>query len=237
MSGAVLLLLVPTSFILGTLIVHQSYQSSPNFLPNRWKFNAIPVRVTSPVNVEFFVMSKCPDAKKCETLFSPSLLKLSSIVNFTLSFIAYESPWNQIQCMHGLDECTGNRQQLCVQDMYSQAVFIRYLQCQTREFYAIPRNGAQCANESSRNVINWRDVESCVTSEKSNELFHRSLERTRLASARKSCTIHLNEFHIILFPLGFSVVYNKRGEQPDNLLAYVFTRVFTRILIIAKIPN
>ncbi len=48
-------------------------------------------------------MSKCPDARKCETLFAPSLLKLSSIINFTVSYIAYGTTPNDIQCMHGPD--------------------------------------------------------------------------------------------------------------------------------------
>ncbi len=137
-------------------------------------------------------MSKCPDAIKCETLFSPSLLKLSSIINFTLSFIAFEPKLNDFECMHGSPECIGNKQQLCVQNMYSQSIFIQYLQCQSKQFYMIPYNGEQCAKETSGNIIKWSDVQSCVTSNKSNELFHKSLERTRLALAKKSCTIHIN---------------------------------------------
>ena len=137
-------------------------------------------------------MSKCPDAIKCEILFSPSLLKLSSIIDFTLSFIAFEPKLNEFECMHGSPECIGNKQQLCVQNMYSQSIFIKYLQCQSKQFYMIPYNGEQCAKETSGNIIKWSDVRSCVTSNKSNELFHKSLERTRLASAKKSCTIHMN---------------------------------------------
>ena len=52
-------------------------------------------------------MSRCPDARKCETLFAPSLIRLSSIINFTVSYIAHGSTPNDIQCMHGEDECLG----------------------------------------------------------------------------------------------------------------------------------
>jgi hypothetical protein len=137
-------------------------------------------------------MSQCPDAAKCETLFLPSLLKLSSIVNFTLSFIASEPKLNDFKCPHGESECIGNKQQLCMQKMYSPKIFMKYLLCQSKDFFRIPNNGEQCANETSGNLTKWSDVKSCVTSTKSNKLFHKSLERTRLASAKKSCTIHLN---------------------------------------------
>jgi hypothetical protein len=152
-------------------------------------FKNISVGSSDRVQVEFFVMSKCPDAMKCELLFSPSLLRLSSIVNFNLSFIGVEGRLNEFRCMHGPEECIGNKQQLCVQNMYSHPTFIRFIQCQSNQLLAIPKNGETCARQ---NHIRWSDVQSCVTSNKGNELFRRSLERTRLAAATKSCTIHLN---------------------------------------------
>lgn len=145
-----------------------------------------------PIRVDFFVMSKCPDARKCETLFAPSLLKLSSIIDFTVSYIAYGSTPNDIQCMHGVDECIGNKQQLCVQDTCSQTTFIKFLQCQSQQIHNIPNNGEQCVKEVSDGTLKWSDIETCVKSNKANELFQKSLEKTRSASAKKSCTIHLN---------------------------------------------
>jgi len=145
-----------------------------------------------PVHVDFFVMSKCPDARKCETLFAPTLLKLSSIINFTISYIAYETKPNQIECMHGPEECLGNKQQLCVQNMCSQTTLIKFLQCQSRSIENIPNNGEQCVNEASDGTLKWSDIDICIKSNKADELFHKSLEKTRSASAKKSCTIHLN---------------------------------------------
>ena len=138
-------------------------------------------------------MSKCPDAVKCETLFLPSLLKLSSIINFTISFIASEVKLNEFECKHGIDECIGNKQQLCIQEMYSQVTFLKYLQCQSKHVGMIPANGEQCANETSENHIKWSHVQSCMKSNKVNELFRKSLEHTHSTSIKKSCTIHLNE--------------------------------------------
>lgn len=137
-------------------------------------------------------MSICPDAMKCEITFLPSLLKLGSIVNFTVSFIASEVAPNVFRCMHGVHECIGNKQQLCIQNMYSQTVFMKYVQCQAKTFYMIPNNGERCAKETSGSVINWSDVQTCVKSNMSNELFSKSIERARLTSTKKSCTIYLN---------------------------------------------
>lgn len=136
-------------------------------------------------------MSKCPDAKKCETLFAPSLLKLSSIINFTVSFIAYDEP-NEIACMHGPDECHGNKQQLCVQSKCSQTTLIKFLQCQSRQLQNIPNNGEQCVKEASDGTLKWSDIDECVRSDKAIELFRKSLQKTQSAKATKSCTIHLN---------------------------------------------
>jgi len=155
----------------------------------------IPIMIVSdkPVRVDFFVMSKCPDARKCETLFGPSLLKLSPIINFTVSFIAYEMSPNYIECMHGVDECQGNKQQLCVQHMSSQTTLIKFLQCQSRDIENIPNNGKQCVNEVSDEKLKWSDLDDCAKSKKVERLFFQSLEKTRAAKAKKSCTIHLNE--------------------------------------------
>jgi hypothetical protein len=190
MADSFVVFLIPTILILGTFMIYRSYQSIDSYSARA--LHPIQNQSDDLVNVEFFVMSKCPDAIKCETLFLPSLLKLSSIVNFTLSFIASEPRLNDFKCPHGIDECTGNRQQLCIQNMYSQTMFIKYLLCQSKQILMIPDNGEECAKQSSNNIINWSDVQSCVTTMKSNQLFHNSLERTRASSVQKSCTMHIN---------------------------------------------
>ena len=76
--------------------------------------------------------------------------------------------------------------------VYSQIILIKFLQCQAKQLENIPYNGEQCIKEASVNTLKWSDVETCVNSNKANELFHQSIQKTRLASVRKSCTIHLN---------------------------------------------
>jgi len=182
MSQKLIIILLPTVLFIGTIMIYRSYRSIGN----------LTVVSNTPVRVDFFVMSKCPDAKLCETYFAPSLLKLASIVNFTVSYIGQEPKSNEFQCMHGTDECIGNKQQLCVQSMTSQTNLIKFLQCQSSKIESIPSNGEQCLKEACGDSLKWADVNACVTGSKGNVLMHQALERTRAASASKSCTIHLN---------------------------------------------
>ena len=178
-------------FLVGMLMVFISYQSTSSYTSKQYDRQANGASI-KPIQVDFFVMSRCPDAAFCESLFFPSLIQLSSIVNFTLSFIASKSPTNEFQCMHGQNECLGNRQQLCIQNMYSPTISLKYLLCQSSDITLIPDNGETCAKNASEGAINWSDVQACVNSERSNELFDRALQRTQAAAAMKSCTIHMN---------------------------------------------
>jgi hypothetical protein len=56
----------------------------------------------------------------------------------------------------------------------------------------IPNNAEQCVQEVSDGTFKWSDIEDCLKSNKANDLFFKSIERTHSASAKKSCTIHLN---------------------------------------------
>jgi hypothetical protein len=196
MTQKYFIFLLLTILLIGIFIIYRSYKSV-NSISHREKDKSLflplqnhSIESINLVNIEFFVMSQCPDAIKCEKLFLPILLKFSSIINFTLSFIALETNLTEFKCKHGHNECIGNKQQLCIQNIYPQSIFIKYLLCQSKNLLDIPDNGEQCAKE---NLINWSDVQLCVTTNKGNKLFHKSLERTRLALAEKSCTIHINE--------------------------------------------
>lgn len=137
-------------------------------------------------------MSKCPDARKCELLFIPSLLKLAPIVNFTVSYIAFGNSPKDIQCLHGDDECQGNKQQLCVQHLSSQQTILKYLQCQSQDVDTIPTSGETCFKQVADPTLKWSDIDTCSNSQKGADLLYLSMEKSRSVSAKKSCTIHLN---------------------------------------------
>ena len=55
---------------------------------------------SSGVPVEFFVMSKCPDARMCGEVFGPALKELAPALDLRFSYIA-DSEKGGFSCMHG----------------------------------------------------------------------------------------------------------------------------------------
>ncbi|CAL1168489.1 unnamed protein product [Cladocopium goreaui] len=89
---------------------HGLWQSVNSML--RWMMG------TNKVQVEFFVMSKCPDAKACEDSFLPVLQDLRSLVDLKFTYIG-SAEGQEVQCMHGPSECEGDKQRLCIQQVAS----------------------------------------------------------------------------------------------------------------------
>ncbi|KAI1305559.1 hypothetical protein EDD11_004944 [Mortierella claussenii] len=79
----------------------------------------------APVDVTLFVMSRCPDAVKCEGVFSkvfqaenlptvnPSLSFIGSINRSSKTSFSTSEDGTTVTCKHGPLECAGNTQQLC----------------------------------------------------------------------------------------------------------------------------
>lgn len=226
MNQKLMLTLVPIIFLVALIIFYRSYQVAdsapsnisneilPTLIKNQTNVSFLNSAVSDkPVHVDFYVMSKCPDARKCELLFLPSLLKLSSIVNLTVSFIGSEPRSNEFDCMHGPGECLGNKQQLCVQKHAPQTKFIQYLQCQSKHIENIPDNGEQCVKEVADEQLKWSDIQTCLDSNQANELLHQSLDKTHAASVSKSCTIHLNGKFWCMHDGGFYGCSEGRDEK------------------------
>ncbi|KAG0294903.1 hypothetical protein BGZ96_000227 [Linnemannia gamsii] len=94
----------------------------------------------SPVEITLFVMSRCPDAIKCEGTFSkvfqteglpeisPSLSYIGSIDNTEISTTELDlattstttttTVVTKVSCKHGPLECAGNTQQLCFKEFF-----------------------------------------------------------------------------------------------------------------------
>ncbi|TPX71408.1 hypothetical protein SpCBS45565_g01152 [Spizellomyces sp. 'palustris'] len=129
------------------------------------------------VDVELFVMAKCPDAVFCEGVFANVLLEVSSITHFTTHYIASRNTASStgLTCKHGPSECQGTLQQLCMRHLHPDPkIWFNYILCTNRDYRAIPdRERAEgCARavgvefeelvgcvESMGKELAWKDVE------------------------------------------------------------------------------
>jgi hypothetical protein len=67
------------------------------------------------VDVDLFVMSKCPDAVYCETALADVLQVVKGFTTLNMHFIGQKQEDGTWKCKHGDAECNGNIQQLCVE--------------------------------------------------------------------------------------------------------------------------
>ncbi|TEB30259.1 hypothetical protein FA13DRAFT_1594428, partial [Coprinellus micaceus] len=156
------------------------------------------------VPVQLGVMSACPDALLCESLFNEVLKHTEDKVDLSLVYVARiddSDPDFGVWCKHGPVECAGNVQQLCTKKYAPWPNWWEFVQCQNFEGrYEIGKPGValKCA-EAAR--IDWEEsgVGKCAgfdgsgTGEEGIDLLKQSLQYGQDLGITKSCTILINE--------------------------------------------
>jgi len=156
------------------------------------------------VSVELGVMSRCPDALLCESVFDqvwkevgPQKMDLGLIYVAKLNST---DPDFGVTCMHGPGECAGNVQQLCAAKYATPSAWWDFIQCQNahgRFQVGIPNLTLECAHKAG---IEWRtsQVGSCAGEDGSGkgkegiELLRDSLLLGQNLGIQKSCTVLIN---------------------------------------------
>lgn len=125
------------------------------------------------------VMSRCPDAIFCESVFDRVLQRVGDKVDLSLTFIGkcVRSPHRStpsrdperagrlnasapdfgVTCMHGPDECAGNVQELCALKYAPRAQWWSFVQCQNfqgRPKIGTPEVALQCADTANIDWVN-----------------------------------------------------------------------------------
>lgn len=155
---------------------------------------------TSPkhaIAIEFFVMSKCPDAKICEQTFLPVLEDLAQLVTVNFTYIADSSKTQEngeqpaVQCMHGPAECVGDQQRLCAQTVLTSrsGTDLRFALCQ--DAGTVPENGKACAKSAGFEAVELQAWDACLSGTLGEELLRASAERAESLSITTSCTLHV----------------------------------------------
>ncbi|OCH92875.1 hypothetical protein OBBRIDRAFT_750437 [Obba rivulosa] len=149
------------------------------------------------------VMSRCPDAHLCETVFDQVLHQVSDKVVLQLSFIGTPNasePDFGVTCMHGPEECAGNVHELCAMKYAPQTQWWEFVQCQNfqgRGHVGLPDTAFKCANSAN---IDWEEsgVGDCAGLDGSGKgdegvkLLQESVKNSQLIGIKKSCTIIIN---------------------------------------------
>eukprot|EP01029_Cantina_marsupialis_P029699 TRINITY_DN782024_c0_g1_i1.p1 TRINITY_DN782024_c0_g1~~TRINITY_DN782024_c0_g1_i1.p1 ORF type:complete len:215 (+),score=44.27 TRINITY_DN782024_c0_g1_i1:37-681(+) len=145
------------------------------------------------IDMDFFVMTRCPDAKACELEFLPLIQKdFLGHVTPNFHFIADVSAGTEtgFDCMHGQRECKGDLLQLCTDSLYSKNSTMNFIQCMDRSQKVIPMNGKMCAGV---NHLDYDAIEDCATSETGHDLMAKSIAYTKNKGIRACCTMRLND--------------------------------------------
>ncbi|KAF0373748.1 gamma interferon inducible lysosomal thiol reductase [Gigaspora margarita] len=145
------------------------------------------------VPVQLFVMSRCPDAVACESVFGEVLKQTNDITTIRTNYVATlnDSTAYGASCKHEDIECIGNIQQLCFRFFYpDQTTFFNFLLCLNRY---IPKIGSrdwamQCSKEVG---VDYTPVDKCANSNHGRNLFIKSVGITNSYGVTKSCTIYM----------------------------------------------
>jgi len=149
------------------------------------------------------VMSRCPDALLCETLFDKVIPRVAEKIDLSLAYVATPNASDSefgVTCLHGRDECAGNVQQLCVAKHTPMKTWWEFIMCQDyqgRDNIGRPDVALRCANTAK---VDWEGsgVGQCAgldgsgTGDEGVQLLHDSIHTTESLGITKSCTIVVN---------------------------------------------
>lgn len=153
------------------------------------------------VPVVLGVMSRCPDAILCESVFNRVLQRVGEKIDISLSFIAKPNasePLYGVTCMHGQEECAGNVQELCAAKYHPTSEWWSFVQCQNfqgRDNIGTPSTALNCANAAG---IDWENGKAGQCAGKDGrgtegiQLLQQSVQDSIAAEIQKSCTIIIN---------------------------------------------
>ncbi|KAF8505830.1 hypothetical protein F5888DRAFT_1791801 [Russula emetica] len=171
--------------------------SSARPVQHSWSSNLLRVPVT------LGVMSRCPDALLCETLFDSVIPRVTEKIELSLAYVATlnrSDPDFGVTCMHGPDECAGNVQQLCVAKHTPMRTWWEFVMCQNyqgRGHIGLSDVALKCARTHN---IDWEEsgVGQCVGLDGSGkgkegvQLLHNSIRVAESLGITKSCTVVIN---------------------------------------------
>ncbi|KAJ7638803.1 hypothetical protein FB45DRAFT_988738 [Roridomyces roridus] len=162
-------------------------------------------RAKTPVQVELGVMSRCPDALVCESVFDQVLKEVGSKMNLSLIYVAKfnsSEPDFGITCMHGVGD-------------YASAQYSTkwwdFVQCQNshgRYAAGVPEVTLECAGKVG---LDWEasSVGRCAgldgKASEGVELLRKSVSLSKSLGIEKSCTVLINRKQVCVHDGGWDI--------------------------------
>jgi len=183
------------------------------------------------VPVTLGVMSQCPDAMLCESVFDRVLKEVMDIVDMQLTYLGQLNssvPDFGVECMHGPDECAGDVQQLCVAKYTSPRQWWSFIQCQDyqgREQVGKPDVALRCAKTAG---IDWADggagtcagVDGNGRGAEGVSLLQESVQATKALGISKSCTILINGRQVCIHDREWKEC--QAGHTPSDFIRQIY---------------
>ncbi|KAG2498027.1 hypothetical protein HYH03_003788 [Edaphochlamys debaryana] len=161
--------------------------------------------------VELFVMSRCPDARRCEERMEALVQRIGPLLDMRTVYIAdvgSDKRLKQVTCKHGPAECAGDAQQLCAAaygrtdgapgepaDPY--ALGWRFLQCQNDDFASVGdvQLAEKCLEVAGFNSTQAAGAIGCWAGKEGDRLLYASASEASWRRVAKSCTIYVDRLY------------------------------------------
>jgi predicted DsbA family dithiol-disulfide isomerase len=140
------------------------------------------------VKLEFYVMSQCPYGTQVEDAIKPVLDTLGNSVDFSLNYIASETSAGAFSSLHGPNEVTGDKVQLCAAK-YSPDKYMDMIVCQNKDASNMATNWESCAAQVG---IDTQKLQACLQGSEGSQLLSASIKASQAAQAGGSPTIYVN---------------------------------------------
>ncbi len=140
------------------------------------------------VEMTVHVMSKCPYAVKVLDAVVPVARELGDRFKLHLEYIGRDED-GELTSMHGPDEVSGDKLQICVHQHGSYGAWLTFLECQNESWRSIPEGWERCAQGAQVDV---ERVRRCYQGQEGNDLLRRSFQVSTEAGARGSPTIYID---------------------------------------------
>uniref|UniRef100_A0A383VLZ6 Uncharacterized protein n=1 Tax=Tetradesmus obliquus TaxID=3088 RepID=A0A383VLZ6_TETOB len=170
------------------------------------------------VEVDIFVMSKCPDALFAESALAPVLQELKDSLSINMHFIGQKQDDGTFSCKHGPTECAGNLQQLCVQlhsKWYQRYDWLyKFVLCENKQgIDAIGTftTAASCLKEIGMPVAAGTKMMGCMYGPGHDELLQQDMHNTAALGVATSATIQVD---------GNTICVRDGGEWKDCPAGY-----------------